>query len=68
MKYETKLITVGNQIEELKEHLEAACHAAFNLKRLEVLDHDTYENEFNSKIACMESLVAVLEAVHKGEE
>jgi len=68
MKYETKLITIENQIEELKEHLEAACHAAFNLKRLDAISHDAYENEFNSKIAFMESLVAVLEAVHKGDE
>ena len=68
MKYETKLITVGNQIEELKEHLEQACHAAFNLKRLGAISHDAYEQEFNGKIVFMESLVAVLEAVHKGEE
>ena len=68
MEYETKLITIENQIEELKEHLEAACHAAFNLKRLGVLDHDTYSNEFDGKIAFMESLVAVLEAVHNGDE
>ena len=68
MEYDVKLITIENQIEELKEHLEAACHAAFNLKRLGVLDHDTYEHEFNSKIAFMESLVAVLEAIHNGDE
>ena len=65
---ERKLITIDNQIEELKEHLEAACHAAFNLKRLGVLDFDTYENEFNGKIAFMESLVAVAEAVYNGDD
>ena len=68
MEYDVKLITIENQIEELKEHLEAACHAAFNLERLGVLDHDTYEHEFNSTIAFMESLVAVLEAIHNGDE
>ena len=68
MKYKAKLITRENQIEELKEHLEAACHAAYNLKRLGVFDHDTYEQEFNGKIAFMESLVAVAEAVIRGDE
>jgi len=68
MKYKAKLITRENQIEELKEHLEQVCHAAFNLKRLGVFDHDTYEQEFNGKIAFMESLVAVAEAVIRGDE
>mgnify|MGYP003141666370 FL=1 len=55
-------------IEELKLHLEEACHAAFRLKRSGVFDHDTYEQEFNGKIPFMESLVAVAEAVIRGDE
>ena len=35
-------------IEELKVHLEEACHAAFRLKKSGVFDHDTYEQEFNT--------------------
>ena len=55
-------------IEELKVHLEEACHAAFRLKKLGVIDHDIYEQEFNDKIAFMESLVAVAEAVIRGNK
>ena len=50
-------------IEELKVHLEEACQAAFRLKLLGVFDHHVYEQEFNGKIAFMESLVEVAEAV-----
>jgi|TARA_R100001463_G_scaffold53758_1_gene104789 hypothetical protein len=55
-------------IEELKVHLEEACHAAFHLKKLGVFDNHVYEQEFNGKIAFMESLVAVAEAVIRGDE
>jgi hypothetical protein len=46
-----------NYAEDLKEHLEEACHAALRLTQLGFMDYGIYEKEFNSKIAEMERLL-----------
>jgi hypothetical protein len=46
-----------NYAEDLKEHLEEACHAALRLTQLGFMDYGIYEKEFNSKIAGMEWLL-----------
>ena len=48
---------IRDYAEDLKEHLEEACHAAFRLMKLGFMDHGIYEKEFNSKIAHMEWLL-----------
>ena len=46
---------IDMKIIDMLEHLEAACNAAHDLKRLGLMSHDMYEYEFNNKIAMMES-------------
>ena len=50
-----EVITRDGEIKKLKEYLEQACHAAFHLMRLGVMDSGVYDHEFNTPIAMMEN-------------